>query len=158
MRKILALAVAVILVAGSAAAQKKAAENPDKKAVMATVQQFTDGFNKGDIKGALATCASPAAIIDDFPPYSWNGPHACADWAAAFDAGTKQQGMTEPFVAMGAPLLLEVAGDRGYAIVPTTFKYKLKGKPVTETGARLTVALQKQGSDWKITAWTWSKR
>ena len=158
MRKTLALAVAVILIAGSAAAQKKAPENPDKAAVVTTVKAFIDGFNKGDVKTALATCASPAAIIDEFPPYNWQGPKACADWAAAYDAAAKQGGMTDGHVTMGAkPLFVEVTGDRGYVIMPTSFGYKLKGKPVTEAGARLTVALQKQGGAWKITAWTWSK-
>ncbi|MBI2678654.1 MAG: hypothetical protein HYX28_07710 [Candidatus Koribacter versatilis] len=157
MRKAIILAVAVILIAGGAAAQKKAAEGPDKKSVMVTVHRFVDGFNEGDIASALATCASPAAIIDEFPPYAWSGPTACADWAAAYDAASKKDGMTNGHVTMGKPLFVEVNGDRGYAIFPVSFSYKQKGKPVNEAGARLTIALWKQGSDWKITAWTWSK-
>jgi ketosteroid isomerase-like protein len=157
MRKALALAVAVILIAGTAAAQKKAAENPDKKAVVAVVKAFVDNFNKGDMKASLATCASPAAIIDEFPPYNWQGANACADWAAAYDAGAKQEGITGGHVTMGGPLFVEVTGDRGYAIFPVSFGYKQKGKPVNEGPAKMTLTLHKQGNDWKITAWTWSK-
>jgi len=157
MRKTLALAMAVILVAGSAVGQKKAAENPDKKAVLATVHQFVDGFNKGDTKSALATCASPAAIIDEFPPFAWSGPNACDEWAKDFDAAAKKDGMTDAKVWMGAPTTVDVAGDRAYVIAPTKFSYKVKGKATTEPPARLTIALQKKGNDWKIVAWTWSK-
>lgn len=157
MRKALALAVAVILTVGGAVAQKKAAENPDKKAVMATVRQFVDGFNKGDIALALATCASPASIIDEFPPYAWSGPTACADWAKDFDGAAKKDGMTDGKVWMGAPTTFEVSGDRAYVIAPARFSYKLKGKPTNEPPARLTIALQKNGNDWKIVAWTWSR-
>jgi ketosteroid isomerase-like protein len=160
MRKTLVLAVAVILIAGSAAAQKTKVQKEiaDKVQVFATVQQFVDGFNKGDMKSALATCASPAAIIDEFPPYSWQGANACADWARDYDAAAKQEGMTGGHVTMGAPLFVDVMGDHGYAIFPVSFRYKQKGKPVNEGPAKMTLTLHKQGNDWKITAWTWSKR
>jgi ketosteroid isomerase-like protein len=150
MRRTIILALAVILATASAGAT-------DKADVVKTVRQFVDGFNQGDIQAALGTCASPAAIIDEFPPYSWQGATACADWVRDYDAGAKQQGMTGGRVTMGKPLFVEVTGDRGYAIFPVSFHYRQKGKPVTERGARLTVALQKQGTDWKITVWTWSK-
>lgn len=157
MRRSILLVAVLALICGSAAGQKKAAENPDKKAVMATVHQFVDGFNKGDTKSSLATCASPAAIIDEFPPYAWSGPNACADWAKDFDALAQKDGMSDAKVWTGAPTTVEVAGDRAYVIAPSKFSYKMKGKAITEPPARLIIALQKQGNDWKITAWTWSK-
>ena len=159
MRKTLALAVAVILIAGSAAAQKNTTKilDADKVGAVATVVQFVAGFNKGDVKTALATCASPSAVIDDFPPYAWSGANGCADWAAAYDSFTKQNGITNGHVTLGPkPLFVEVTGDRAYVIMSSGFSYKLKGKPVNEPGARFTVGLQKKGNDWKITAWTWS--
>ena len=167
MRRGILLAGVFGLMCGSAAAQKKdqpkilyadkVQADADKKWVVSTVKTFIDGFNKGDTKTALATCASPAAIIDEFPPYNWQGPKACADWAAAYDAAAKQGGMTDGHVTMRPkPLFVEVTGDRGYVIMPVSFSYKQKGKPVNEGPARLTVALQKQGGAWKITAWTWS--
>jgi hypothetical protein len=117
-----------------------------------------DSFNKGDMNAATAACSSPASIVDEFPPYAWQGANACADWAHDFEAGAQQLGMSAGHVAMGKPLHVEVTGDRGYAIFPVRFSYKQKGKLVTEPPGKLTVALQKSSGAWKITSWTWSKK
>jgi len=144
--------LAVLLGAGTAAAADK-----DKTDVMATVNQFIDGFNKGDTKTALAACASPVAIIDEFPPYVWSGPTACADWASDYDAASKKDKVTHQVVKLAKPKHVDVSGDRGYVVVPANYTYQQDGKPMAENGSLLTVALQKGPDGWRITAWTWSK-
>jgi len=124
---------------------------------MATVNQFIDGFNKGDTKTALAACASPVAIIDEFPPYVWSGPTACADWASYYDAASKKDKVTHQVVKLAKPKLVDVSGDRSYVVVPANYTYQQDGKPMAENGSLLTVALQKGPDGWRITAWTWSK-
>jgi ketosteroid isomerase-like protein len=128
-----------------------------QSAVMATVNQFIDGFNRGDTKAELATCAAKASIIDDFPPHEWQGPTACADWAAAYAADAKKGGATEGTVTLGEPWYLAVTGDRAYVVLPATFRWKDHGKPVTERNAVFTVALRKSSMGWRITGWAWSK-
>ncbi len=123
------LALAVTLAAGPAAAS----ENSD---VMATVHRFVDGFNKGDTATALATCAAPASIVDEFPPYAWQGATACSDWANDFDADAKKNGITDPVVTLGKPRHVNVTGDRAYVVVPADYKYKRNGKKVSEESAR----------------------
>ena len=144
--------LAVLLGAGTAAAADK-----DKTDVMATVNQFIDGFNKGDTKTALAACASPASIIDEFPPYVWSGATACADWARDYDAASKKDKITDQAVKLGKPKHVDVSGDRGYVVVPANYSFKLDGKPTAENGSLFTVALLKGADGWRITAWTWSK-
>ncbi len=61
----------LILTSGLAAAS-------EQTNVMAPVHQFIDGFNKGDVKTAVAACADQTSIIDEFAPYSWDGPGACS--------------------------------------------------------------------------------
>jgi len=78
MRTIL-IAVAAVLAAASAVAS----EQTD---VIAPVQQFIDATNKGDTKAALATCADPTSILDEFPPHAWQGATACSDWVKDFEA------------------------------------------------------------------------
>jgi len=151
MRRIMVLVVAVALAAASAAAT-------DQTDVLKTVHQFVDSFNKGDMKSSLATCASPASVIDEFPPYAWQGPTACADWARDYDAAGKQEGITAGHVAMGKPLHVEVVGDHAYTVFPVTFSSKHKGKLVTEPPAKLVVVLHKGAEGWKITSWAWSNR
>jgi ketosteroid isomerase-like protein len=146
-RSIVALALAAA--AGSAAAS-------DKTDVMATVNQFIDGFNKGDVKSALAACASPASIVDEFPPYAWQGPTACADWAGDFEANAKKDQITDSVVTLAKPKHVVVAADRAYVVVKADYDYKLKGKRVSQKGATMTLALQKSAAGWRITGWAWA--
>ena len=126
-------------------------------AVIATVRQFIDGFNRSDAKSEVAACDSQASIIDDFAPHEWQGPTACADWTAAYAAEAKKDGIAEGSVTLGKPWYLAVTGNRAYAVFPATFAYKDHGKPVTEGGAVFTVALRKSSMGWRITGWAWSK-
>jgi len=148
-RLIAAIALLLATAAGPAVAS-------DKADAMATVNQFIDGFNKGDVPKALAACASPAFIIDEFPPYAWSGPNACSDWANDFDANARKKALTDPVVKLGKPRHVDVAGDRAYVVVPANYKYKVKGKATTQAGSTLTVALQRTAAGWRITAWSWS--
>lgn len=150
MRKVLiALAVAVLVAMPTAATEKTD--------VMATVRQFVDGFNKGDIKSAVATCADQASIIDEFPPFEWHGAGACSNWANDYDADAKKNGITDGIVTLGKPRHIDIAGDRAYVVVPANYKFKQKGKLVREIGSMLTIALQKGAAGWRITAWAWAK-
>lgn len=128
----------------------------DKTDVVAVVHQFGDSLNKGDVKTALAACAAQSSIVDEFPPYHWQG-NACADWANDFEAFNKQNGITEPIATLGKPRHVDITGDRAYVVVPATFTFKQHGKRVTESGSMLTVALQKVDAAWRMTGWAWSK-
>ena len=149
---ILALSAALILVF---ATRSDAAT--EQTAVMAFVHQFIDGFNTGDTKSALAACASPVSIIDEFPPHEWHGPNACADWANAYDANAKKNGITDGIVTLGTPWHVDVTGDRAYVVVPVKYAFKQHGKPVIEPASVFTVALKKVAAGWRITGWAWAK-
>ena len=150
MPKVLVVLAAVIL----AAAPNALAQQKD---VMAPVHQFVDGFNKGDTKSALAACADQTSIIDELPPHEWHGAGACGTWADDYDANAKKDGITDGVVTLGKPRHVDVTGDRAYVVVPASYKFKQKGKPVAEIGSMLTVALQKGPAGWRMTAWTWTK-
>ena len=153
MNKILAaLAIASLALA---AAPALASERTD---VMVPVHQFIDGFNKGDTKMALAACAEQGSIIDDFPLHEWHGAGACSYWANDFDADARKNGITDGLVTIGKPRRVDIAADRAYVVVPAIYAYKMHGKPVKETGATMTLALQKGGAGWRIAGWAWTKR
>ena len=139
-------------------AAQAAAPAAVKTAVMATIHQFVDGFNKGDIKTALAACADQTSIIDEFPPHEWHGAGACAKWANDYDAFSKKSGITDGIVTLGTPRHVDVTGDRAYVVTPVDYSIKEKGKPVVETGSTFTFALQKGAAGWRITGWSWSKQ
>jgi ketosteroid isomerase-like protein len=150
MKKLLIVLALVVFAAGMSFAD-------DKTDAMASVHQFIDGFNKGDIKSALAACADETSIIDEFPPYAWGGSGGCSKWANDFDADAKKNGITDGNVTLGKAKHIDIAGDRAYIVVPATYAFKQNGKPVKEAGASLTVVLQKTDAGWRITAWSWAK-
>ncbi len=147
------LALAILAIAITSAPILAASSDP---AVMATVQQFINGFNRGDTKAMLATCATEASVIDDFPPHEWQGAAACADWYAAYTANNEREGITNGFVTVGKPWYQSVSGNRAYIVLPATFAFKQRGKPVTEGNAVFTLALRKSAASWRITGWAWS--
>ena len=149
MRRTLA-ALALIGMTGSASAS-------DRTDVVAVVNQFLDGFNKGNTKAVLATCAAEVAIIDEFSPYVWQGASACSDWADDFAAHAKKNGITDPVVTLGKPRHVDLDVDHAYLVIPANFRFKVKGKPASETGSIFTVALRKWPTGWRITGWAWAK-
>jgi ketosteroid isomerase-like protein len=151
---VLTMASIVLTIATPAAGQTPAA---DKAAVMATVRQFVDGFNKGDTTTALAACAEQTSIIDEFPPHEWHGAGACAKWMSDYDADAKTNGITEGIVTLGTPRHLDVTADRAYVVVPSNYTFKKSGKPEQETGSTFTLTLQKGPAGWRITGWAWAK-
>ena len=147
-RGLIALAFAALLYIPAAA---------QDSAVMKTVQGFVDAFNKGDTKAALAMCAEQAQIIDEFPPFEWQGAGACAKWFAAYDADAKKNAVTDGAVTLGTPRHVDVAGERAYVVVPADYTFKANGKPDKETASDLTIVLRKGAAGWRISAWAWSK-
>jgi len=148
-RMLVALAV-IALAAGSPAASQETD-------VMVTVNQFVDGFNKGDTKAALAACADQTSIIDEFPPYEWHGAGGCQKWMNDYDSDAKKNGITDGVVTLSKPRHVDVTGDRAYVVIPSNYTFKKKGTQVEESGSMLTFALQKGAAGWRITGWAWAK-
>jgi hypothetical protein len=71
---VLAAALAVAPFAATPAA------GSDETDVLATVKQYNDYFNKSDAEKAVGLCAPQTTVIDEFPPYAWQGATACSDW------------------------------------------------------------------------------
>ena len=149
----IAIITAIVLITASWALCDTGAET----AVMSTVNQFVDSFNKGDVTTAVAACADEAQIIDEFAPYSWHGAGACSKWANDYDADAKKNGITEGVVVLSKPKHVDVTGEVAYVVVPANYTYKQNGKAVKETDSMLTVVLQKGAAGWRMTAWSWAK-
>lgn len=133
------------------------AQTSQSPAVMATIHQFIDAFNRNDSAAAATTCAPQASIIDDFAPHEWQGPNACRDWWSALAANDRAAGDTWGRVTLGAPWHFSVTGNRAYVVLPATFVYKEHGKTISQLNSIFTVALRKYDSGWRITGWAWSE-
>ena len=122
----------------------------------APIHQFIDAFNKGDGKTAGAThLAAGVTIIDEVPPYIWQGPKAFETWAADLTKNDAAAGITEEKVTLGAVTREVVSPDAAYVIVAATYSFKQKGVAMREP-AQMTFALKKDSGVWKIAGWTWT--
>jgi len=137
------------LMAGTVAAS-------DKSDVMAVIHQWVDGFNQGDTKAMVATCADQGAIIDDFAPNEWHGAGVCATWIKDFEAWSTKNAITDSKVIAGKARHLTVDGNNAYVVMPMTFTYNDHGKPMKETGSLVTMSLAKSDSGWRVSGWAWS--
>src|SRR5690242_3819120 len=151
------IAVGIVFVALTMATGVGTAAASDQSAVMASVQQFIDAYNRADFTAAARTCASPATVVDEFAPHIWTGPTACADWGKAYQQNAKQYHITHGTVTAGKPWQLVIDGDRAYVVLPVQFHWLQDGKPAAEPSSVYTLVLGKKSSGWRIMAWTWSE-
>lgn len=150
-------AAAALFVVALVTPSPGSAATTDRQAIVAVVNVFNDGLNKGDMKAAASAYAPSVSILDEFPPHIWTGATAFQDWASAFAADSQKNAVTEVAMTLMKPRHLNVEGDRAYAVIPALLTFKEKGKPVKEPGI-FTFALQKLGADWKIAAWSWTTK
>lgn len=129
----------------------------EQEEVMKTVHQYVDSLNKGDLANVVAACAKESSIVDEFPPYQWNGKDTCARWLTDLAAYNKSLGLTKGFNTLRKPQRVDVVGDHAYVVVPADFRYTVNDKQGAEIGALFTVALRKEASGWRITGWAWSR-
>jgi hypothetical protein len=159
-KRYLAVAVATIAAATlgwRASGGETATAASDSTAALAVAHQFVDGFNKGDARSALAACAEQVAIVDEFPPYAWQGAGACEAWMNGYDANAAQEGITDGVVTLGAPRYAEVRGDGAYLVIPSDYAWKQRGKPMKETGSTFTFAMHREQAGWRIVGWSWGR-
>ena len=130
---------------------------PDTSEAFATVRQYIEAFNKGDVKAMSTLFAVPGVILDGMAPHLWQGPTASQDWYRDVLTEGEHLGASGYFVTLGEPRHVNVTGDAAYVVVPTTMTFQLKGRQVTQKGATFTVALRKQADGWRIAAWAWGK-
>lgn len=125
----------------------------DKSDVAALVNNAVALFNKGDGKAWAALCAPQAPVINSPAPFQFA---TCADWWSAQVASNKKLGISDGVVTLHSAWQLSVTGNRAYAVYPAGFDYKMKGKSMKSDGI-LTIALQKTGSRWLMTGWSWAQ-
>jgi ketosteroid isomerase-like protein len=124
-------------------------------ALEATIRQFGEAFNKGDVQAAKALHVAAPTIIDEVGPHYWGGTNAFDTWLSDLGKSEAAEGKTDAKVALSAPTREVVSGDRAYVIVPSTYTFKQKGSTLREA-AQMTFVLSKETSGWKILSWTWT--
>lgn len=121
------------------------------------VRNYIDAFNRGDA-ACMAECfAEEGAILDGMAPHLWIGRAAASDWYRDVLAEGAHLGAGDYHATIGEPVHNSVSGNSAYLVAPASMTFKLKGRPIRQTGATFTFALKKQGGEWRIAAWAWAK-
>jgi hypothetical protein len=127
----------------------------DAASPLAMVHQFIDNFDKGDIKAAAATHAAEVSIIDEVPPYQWQGRDAFKTWLDDLTKHDTAAGVTDGNVKLGDAIREEVSGEHAYVVVASDYSFKEKGVAKHEP-SQMTFALRKEKDGWRIAAWTFA--
>ena len=123
--------------------------------VMAPIRTFVDAFNRVDIEGAAEACVARTIVIDDIPPFEWQGERAATRWFADMAAFGNRFGMSEPVVELRPVRQVVVEGSRGYVVVPIRVQWLEAGRRPTRDGW-MTFTLAQASAGWRIASLTWT--
>jgi hypothetical protein len=127
---------------------------PDEGAV-ATVRQFIDSFNVGNVDAARATHVAEPVIVDEFPPYLWQGAGAFDAWLASLGKHDTAHGVTDQSMNLGDVIREETDADGAYVVMAAVYSFKEQGAAKSAQG-QMTFALRKGADGWRIAAWTYA--
>lgn len=162
---------AIILVLGVQLAGMcvaRAGDDEDAE-IKKTALQFIETFNKNDMKSMEAMCAEDAVIIDDTPPYIWQGAGACTRFADAWQAARISMGVILAHWETLEGWTIEVDGPRAYVAIPVKLELQLKsgrsgystsssGRPVTNDAPIWTILLERTAQHWRVSGHAWVQR
>jgi len=123
--------------------------------VMAVVSVAIKAVNTFDIRAVADLYTPNAVIVDNEPPYSWNGPTAGVQWINAveklcqFSSITKLKGVIDPVN------VYQVSADDCYIVVPVHFTYVLPGKQGFSDQGAFAFALRWVNGKWLIKSQVW---
>jgi ketosteroid isomerase-like protein len=145
----------------------RAAEDEDA-GIKNTALQFIETFNKNDMKSMKAMCTDDAVIIDDTPPYIWQGAGACTRFADAWQAARISMGITRAHWETLEGWTIEVDGPRAYVAIPVRLELQFKtgrsrssasgSRPVTNDAPIWTILLVRTAQHWRVSGHAWVQR
>ena len=131
------------------------AQAPPADDAVSAIRSWLDRFNAGDMNAFFAGHSGNPVIVDEFAPFVWTGPNAARTWAEEFDADAKAHKISEPRMDYAAPIRAESDGNSAYIVLPTVYRIKRDGRPMSAAGT-MTFVMTRQATGWKIASWTYS--
>ena len=124
---------------------------------VAAARRYIEAFNNGDVEAMAACFGNSGAILDGMAPHVWQGPTAARDWYKDVLVEGAHQGAGDYFVSLAEPRHAVVTGESAYVVFPATMTFKLRGTPITQSGATFITALRRLDGVWRLAAWSWAK-
>ncbi len=129
----------------------------DRTDVLAKMQQLVSGFNTSDSSARSGNLMPSLSIVDDLPPFHFQGPNAHSDWEHAFQTHAKENETSESAIRLLDATYVNVRGDHAYAVVPAVYSSKRRNEPIQQS-CIITAVLEKSGGNWRIVSWVWTRQ
>ena len=127
----------------------------DKNGVIRAVSNMVDAVNHGDFTSAGNAFTQTAVIIEDIPPFRWQGRDAVSHWLSAMGSNAATLGISSVAMSLGEETRLELDGREAYAVFAG--QLCLKGASVyLVADGTLTFTLRAQNERWLIDTLVWS--
>jgi hypothetical protein len=128
-----------------------AGPDADLMAPIERIARFMETLDARALDGAFA--ARDVVIVENFPPYVFQGDDAVPRWAEGFaEHAMNISGLRHSF---GAPHDFQSDGDTAFLSLPTTWRGTTGGRSFTETGGWAFV-LVKQPDGWRVRSYGWA--
>lgn len=125
--------------------------------VLSALQAVAGAWNQGHMPAA-SNFEPSLTVVDNTPPYLFQGPDAVADWIKAYrdrqPKGTEDSKTSLHFLN---PETVEITGARAYVAIPADWQVELHGKTDVSHGI-ITAVLRRAGKHWRIATWVWTPR
>jgi hypothetical protein len=130
-----------------------ASKQPDAKMIAAAsrVARYIETLNRALLMRTFAS--GYVTIVENFPPYLFEGPGAVGVWAKEMRAHLA--GVTRLRHSFGPAHDFSRSGDQAYFSLPTIWRGIHHGKPFTENGGWAFV-LTKQKGVWRVRGYGWA--
>ena len=131
----------------------QASEQPDAKMIAAArrVARYIETLDR--TLPARIFASGNVTIVENFPPYLFEGPRAVGAWAK--EMRVHLAGVTKLRHSFGPAHDFSRTGDDVYFSLPTTWRGIIRGKPFTESGGWAFV-LTKQKGVWRVRGYGWA--
>lgn len=145
----------VLLIGSFFGARIAHASETDTDQPLSVMQAVVDDWNSG--RHSTGYFEPSLTIVDDTPPYLFQGPDAPTKWMEAYRRNQSHvyEG-TQTVLHLLQPKLLATEGSHAYIAVPAEWiisKDETTGKILRGV---ITAILQKTNQEWRIAAWIWT--
>src|SRR5687768_4077099 len=126
----------------------------DDDQVRDAIGTMVDAVNRGDFATAASSFRSQPSIIEDLPPFRWEGPSAVGDWLTAMGANAATLKASAIEMKLGEAKQIEVCAGRSYACFRGTLRLATAAGELSADGT-LTFVLVKEANHWLIDTLVW---
>ena len=129
----------------------------EKAAVFSVLQAIANTWNDGHVIARSYFESSPT-IIDNTPPYRFQGPHAVEDWIEAY-RNSRPKGSEDAKTSLHLlqPQSVEIKSTHAYIAVPADWRVEQNGQSEVSHGM-ITAILDEEDQHWRVAAWVWTPR